>query len=211
MKSFPPDSQVGSSCCHYAGSQVGATSRWQVRNDGVYVDGRRPTEVVFADESTDVERRDFTINALVLDPIKAELRDWVVVCRICRMESSVLSKDLAARLAEDRLRVLRGIRFRAKFDLQVDPASAAAMSIDVSGLSRERIWDEWRKGLKCGRPVPGGVAVMTTINCALHPGLADLAESTIAMISQQLDAHRPSPLIGQAIILAWSAKRWSTG
>ncbi|HET9132471.1 MAG TPA: CCA tRNA nucleotidyltransferase, partial [Terriglobia bacterium] len=83
------------------------------RSDEAYVDGRRPTGVVFTDAKTDVLRRDFTINGLLFDPIGKILLDYVsgqkdIESRIVRAIG-----DPARRFEEDKLRILRAIRFGA--------------------------------------------------------------------------------------------------
>lgn len=118
------------------------------RSDEAYIDGRRPTGIRPASEAEDVWRRDFTLNALVADPLAGELRDHVggladLAARVLRVVG-----EPTARLHEDRLRVLRGLRFAAQLGLQIEPATRAAIAVvEPTGLSRERIWDEWRKSL----------------------------------------------------------------
>src|SRR4029079_18734011 len=84
------------------------------RSDEAYVDGRRPTGVVFTDAKTDVLRRDFTINGLLYDPIEGHVIDYVggrddIEARIFRAIG-----DPQKRFAEDKLRMLRAIRFGAR-------------------------------------------------------------------------------------------------
>jgi len=117
------------------------------RSDAAYVDGRRPSGIHLAEESDDVRRRDFTINALVVDPVAGELRDHVggladIDARLLRVVG-----DPTARLREDRLRVLRGLRFAAQLDLRIDPASWSAICDTAITVSRERVLEEWDKAL----------------------------------------------------------------
>jgi len=119
------------------------------RNDQRYIDGRRPTGVTFASAIEDVQRRDFTVNALLLDTATGMVIDHVG--GRADLEGRVLRAvgDAASRLAEDRLRVLRGLRFAAQLDLAPEPATWAALTnTSLDGLSRERIVDEWQKGLR---------------------------------------------------------------
>jgi poly(A) polymerase len=121
------------------------------RSDDAYVDGRRPSSVRPADEATDVQRRDFTINALIADPLVGELRDHVGGLADLDQRRLRVVGDPRARLEEDRLRVLRAWRFAARLGLSIDGASADALhAIVPDGLSRERVWDEWEKALKPG-------------------------------------------------------------
>lgn len=118
------------------------------RSDAAYIDGRRPSAIHVADEAGDVQRRDFTINALVYDPAAGGVRDHVsgladLDARILRVVGN------AARLQEDRLRALRGLRFAAQLALTIEPATAAALrTTPLAGLSRERIWGEWDKAMQ---------------------------------------------------------------
>lgn len=118
------------------------------RIDGVYRDGRRPEHVSFtANLKEDLARRDFTVNAMALsldgtvtDPFggQQDLQDGILRC----------VGDPTARLQEDSLRIMRGLRFQAVLNLTAEPATAAALHHDRQKLSRiavERIQTELRK------------------------------------------------------------------
>jgi poly(A) polymerase len=118
------------------------------RTDGQYLDGRRPANVQFTTAEQDAQRRDFTINGLFLDPADNRVLDFV------GGRADLASKTLraignpAARFEEDHLRLLRAVRFAARFDLTVDPATAAAIRQHASELTRispERVGDEIRR------------------------------------------------------------------
>ena len=116
------------------------------RSDGAYVDGRRPSGVVFATAVEDVHRRDFTINGLLLDPVTGEVVDHIGGLDDLAAER-IRVIDGAGRLAEDRLRVLRGLRFAAHLGFAIEPATwEAIVATPLAGLSRERIWQELDKG-----------------------------------------------------------------
>ncbi len=115
------------------------------RADGVYIDGRRPVDVTFTTPQGDAERRDFTINGMFLDPVTNEVIDFVN--GRADLQSGILRAigDPAARFAEDRLRLLRAVRFAAALDFQIDPATWAAVreqSSEINAVSAERIKDE---------------------------------------------------------------------
>ncbi len=127
------------------------------RQDGVYEDGRHPERVVYSDPPHDARRRDFTINALFLDPANgavldyvdglADLRDGVIRC----------VGDPLARFREDRLRMLRAVRFVATLDFRLDPAAAVAIRAEAAALrvvSPERLRDELVRAL-CEARAPG--------------------------------------------------------
>ncbi len=115
------------------------------RADAPYTDGRHPTAVTFSDARTDAQRRDFTINALLLDPVSGELRDYVggqadLAARLIRAIG-----DPTARFQEDHLRLLRAVRFAATLDFALDPATRAAippLASQIHRISAERIRDE---------------------------------------------------------------------
>ena len=124
------------------------------RSDGRYSDGRHPDQVQFSkDARTDVQRRDFTINGLLLDPISAEVLDYVggrddLQCGIIRTIG-----DARQRLTEDKLRMLRAVRFAARFGYRVEEKTFSAvreLGPQIHQVSRERIRDEILKMLTEG-------------------------------------------------------------
>lgn len=182
------------------GSQVEIAT---FRNDGAYVDGRRPSGVTFATAIEDVHRRDFTINGLLLDP------DGTVVDHlggIADLESRTLRViDGAQRLAEDRLRVLRGIRFAAHLALTPTPDTwAALIATELSGLSRERIWQEIGKGLS-QRPAAWFQLLAESGHlAALWPSLQQAATNQIVAALAQVETN-DDVLLPLAIVLHFIA------
>ena len=125
------------------------------RSDGPYLDGRRPAEVTFCAEAEDAARRDFTINAMFFDPERNEVIDSVggredLARRLVRAVG-----DPAARFREDRLRLLRAVRFASATGFSLDPATRAALVEEAaslhSGTSAERVREELVKMLTQGR------------------------------------------------------------
>lgn len=118
------------------------------RTDGAYEDGRRPKEVRFATAEEDAQRRDFTINGLFLDPIdNNKVIDYVG--GRADLEDKVLRAigEPGQRFEEDHLRMLRAVRFAARFGLKIDPATNAAIRQHAPRLKRispERIAEELR-------------------------------------------------------------------
>lgn len=120
------------------------------RSDGSYADGRRPTEIRPSDPRQDAERRDFTINGLFEDPATGEIVDFVGGQK--DLEHRILRAigDASARIGEDRLRMLRAIRFAARFGLSIDPGTSEAIRREAGnlrGVSRERVGNELRRML----------------------------------------------------------------
>jgi putative nucleotidyltransferase with HDIG domain len=125
------------------------------RSDLGYSDGRRPDEVRFShDPREDVARRDFTINGMMLDPISGEVLDFVggrkdLEARIIRAIG-----DPERRFAEDKLRMLRAVRFAARFEYTIEAETMAAIqrhAHEVQMVSRERVRDELTKMLTEGQ------------------------------------------------------------
>lgn len=122
------------------------------RADGSYSDSRRPDSVRFSTPEEDAKRRDFTVNALFLDPLQPPHSDARVidfVGGLADLHARVLRAvgDPDRRLAEDHLRALRAARLAGRLDFRVDPATADAIrrhAFELRGVSRERIGDELR-------------------------------------------------------------------
>lgn len=120
------------------------------RSDGAYSDARRPDSIEYSSPELDAQRRDFTINALFLDPDGDRVIDFVdgqkdVEARVLR---AVGDPDL--RLQEDHLRALRAIRFAAKYELRIDERTRDAIrrhALELRGVSIERIGEEMRRML----------------------------------------------------------------
>lgn len=117
----------------------------QFRTDGVYIDGRRPSSVEPAREVEDVKRRDFTINALIYDPDNDKIIDHVSGINDIRNGIIRTIGYPAVRFAEDRLRMLRAVRFAARFDFNIEHDTMEAIKHDackIKVVSSERIGEE---------------------------------------------------------------------
>jgi poly(A) polymerase len=120
------------------------------RSDGAYVDGRHPHSVTFSTPEQDAARRDFTINGMFFDPIAGEVIDYVG--GRADLEARVLRAigEPAERFSEDKLRLLRAVRFAARFALAIEPcthAALVAMSDQIQVVAAERIAQELRRML----------------------------------------------------------------
>lgn len=124
------------------------------RSDIGYSDGRHPDRVQFStDPREDVERRDFTINGLLLDPIKGEILDFVGGRQDLKAGIIRTIGNPEQRFEEDKLRMLRAVRFAARFEYTIDPATFAAMQKlagNIHQVSGERVRDELSKMLMEG-------------------------------------------------------------
>ncbi len=165
---FPRTQQVGA---HFGvilvlqdvGSEDTATEVATFRHDGAYLDGRRPDAVRFTtDPCEDVQRRDFRINGLLLDPAqiidppavddnaildfvggRADLNDRIV--------RTIGSPEL--RFSEDKLRMLRGVRFAARLGFSIHPETLTAiqhLAPEIAQVSCERVRDELTRMLTEG-------------------------------------------------------------
>lgn len=115
------------------------------RSDIGIADGRHPEKVVFTDACEDARRRDFTINGMFFDPIENRVIDYV--SGLDDLDKGVIRAigDPRLRFSEDYLRMLRAIRFAARFDFSIDPATWNALVHDAAMISRispERIFAE---------------------------------------------------------------------
>jgi poly(A) polymerase len=139
----------------YGGSHPHAIEVATFRSDGLYTDGRHPDSVRFSrDAEHDVQRRDFTINGLMMDPLKS---DHVIdhVGGRADLEAKVIRTigDPARRFGEDKLRMLRAVRFAARFGYRIDDetfSSIQRLAPEVRQVSNERVRDELTKMLTEG-------------------------------------------------------------
>jgi tRNA nucleotidyltransferase/poly(A) polymerase len=115
------------------------------RTEGAYSDGHHPDRVSFSDAEHDAQRRDFTINGLFEDPLADRIIDHVG--GRADLEAGLIRAigDPQDRLREDALRMLRAVRFAARFEFDLEPGTAEAIRAaagDLRGVSRERIGQE---------------------------------------------------------------------
>ena len=143
------------------------------RTEGAYADGRHPDAVQFATRQEDARRRDFTINGMFMDPLSGEVFDDVGGRQ--DLDHGVVRAigDPEARIAEDKLRMLRAIRFTASLGFTLDPATAGAITShagEIQVVSAERIAEEWRRMLgHSSRGVAVGLAVETGLLESVFP------------------------------------------
>ena len=143
-----PDSET---CQGPDGRREIATEVATFRSDGAYSDGRRPDAVRYStDPREDVLRRDFTINGLLLDPIAyaetgdldSSVLDYVNGRRDLSLGVVRAIGDPALRYAEDKLRLLRAVRFAARLNFHLEVEGIRCKAADINQVSAERIRDE---------------------------------------------------------------------
>jgi poly(A) polymerase len=190
------------------------------RSDGPYTDARRPDSVSFSDPQSDAARRDFTINALFLDPLAepepgaggggagGRVIDFVhglddLNARILRAVG-----DPAKRLAEDHLRALRAVRFAARLSFTLDLATAEAIRRDAAelrGVSRERIGDELRRML--GHPSRAAALMLLQQLTLDGPVLNEPSREASLPTVNSLAAKPDQPISPMLGLAAWCLDR----
>ncbi len=198
------------------------------RTDGPYTDRRRPDTVQFSDPVHDAQRRDFTINALFLDPLdphdphdahdphdERSRRDQTRSPRggcvidhvggLADLDARVIRAvgDPAQRLAEDHLRALRAVRLAARLAFTIDPATARAIRSsagDLQGVSRERIGDEIRRML--AHPTRHEAASLLTSLGLDAPALGTHCDAPLTVLNAIDPAATPV-----AALAAWAIDR----
>jgi poly(A) polymerase len=148
------------------------------REDASYSDGRHPDSVRYTTAEEDARRRDFTINGLFFDPVDERLLDFVG--GVSDLEHRVVRAigDPRQRFTEDKLRMLRAVRFAAAFDFVLDPATLAAiqeMAPQVTVVSAERIAGEMQTMLE-------GANRATALRLLGHSGLLEFVLPEVAAL-----------------------------
>ncbi|MCU0620330.1 MAG: CCA tRNA nucleotidyltransferase [Gemmatimonadales bacterium] len=155
----------------------------------VETDGRHAVVAFGASLEDDLARRDFTINALAYHPGRGEWRDPFggradLAAGVVRAVG-----DPMQRFREDYLRVLRGLRFAARFGFRIDEPTWRAMTAAVpglAGLSAERVREEWFKGLATARSIPALVRLWRESGAAAT-WLPELLETTLEIPAAERD------------------------
>ncbi len=153
-------SEIGGACKDGAIEERCVTEVATFRSDGAYSDGRHPDAVRYTKSAAeDVERRDFTINGLLLDPLRVfpDLRAAVIdyVGGLEDLDAGVIRAigQPEIRFEEDQLRLLRAVRFAARFGFDLEPATLSAirkLAARIHAVSKERIREELTKMLTEG-------------------------------------------------------------
>lgn len=162
------------------------------RRDEDYSDGRHPDRVTFSDAQEDALRRDFTMNGLFFDPIANRVIDYV------EGQADLAAKRLRAigdpreRFREDKLRMLRAVRFAATFECQIEPATLAAvrdMASQIHIVSAERIAAEMRRMLTdVHRARAVRLLLETGLAAAVLPEIVPEGEAQRSQLDLILDA-----------------------
>jgi poly(A) polymerase len=180
------------------------------RQDAEYGDGRHPNHVTFSSAREDAARRDFTINGMFFDPVDRKVIDFVggqedLQDRVIR---AIGSPQL--RFGEDKLRMLRAVRFTAAIGFVIDAATAAAirqMADEITVVSPERIAMEMRRVLtESGRVQGVGLLVELGLAAAILPEIVPRDDLSRAQAEHALTVlgrlQKPSFPLALAALLA---------
>ena len=119
------------------------------RRDIRYEDGRKPSEIELSDAREDALRRDFTINGMFYDPLEDRIIDYVGGMEDINKGIIRTIGDPQERFVEDRLRMIRAVRFATRFGFHIDPATQDAIIENAATLfppvAMERVWQEFNK------------------------------------------------------------------
>jgi tRNA nucleotidyltransferase (CCA-adding enzyme) len=152
-RAIPTGLQHGTVTLVLSGHHYEITS---LRGESTYSDGRRPDAVHFVNDITaDLARRDFTINAIAVDPETGEVVDPFGGQKDLEQKTIRAVGDAKERFSEDGLRVLRAARFAATLEFDLDAATHAAIAPTLDTykkVSAERVRDEWVKTMKARKP-----------------------------------------------------------
>lgn len=216
---FPESVAVGKS---FGVIRVKVAEEWcevaTFRKDAAYTDGRHPESITFSDPETDAQRRDFTVNALFYDPVCQELLDYVQGLDAIERRIIETVGNPEARFQEDRLRLLRAVRFAATLDFTLAPATAAAIrsaAPGITAISAERIREELTRLLTEARRAGDALILLRDLNLldALLPEVAamhgteqppefhpegDVLQHTVMMLNE---LHAPDPQLAWAVLL----------
>ncbi len=176
------------------------------RTEGGYQDGRRPSFVKFSNAEEDARRRDFTVNGLFYDPIERDdtkrIKDYVGGQVDLSKKIIRCIGNPAERFEEDKLRLLRAIRFAVKLSFGIDPATFSEVKIrahQIEIVSKERIRDEADKILASPHPRRG---LELLIETGLWNSIWPRVDPTAALL-MRFDTPLNSDPVGVAQAALW--------
>jgi tRNA nucleotidyltransferase/poly(A) polymerase len=185
------------------------------RSDMGSEDGRHPSAVAFTDARHDALRRDFTINGMFYDPRGNKLLDYVEGRKDLKAKIIRAIGEPEARFREDYLRLLRAVRFAARFGFSIDPATWEAVKAharNISEISPERIFSEYDRMLR--GPHPDRAVSLLSESGLLRSTIPEVAD--LAGVEQPPEFHPEGDVFthtvkalgllvpGPSAVLAWS-------
>ena len=194
--------------------RVGQIDVATFRQDAEYLDGRRPERVIFSTPEEDASRRDFTINGMFFDPIADQVLDYVGGKQDLSQGIVRAIGDPRERFAEDKLRLLRAVRFASTYGFTIEPQTLQAiqeMAPQVTVVSAERIGMEMRRMLLSDARLQ---AIQLLHKSGLLRVLLPQIDATVAAAGREWQAvsralsqlHNPSLAVAVAALLHQSAR-----
>ncbi len=176
------------------------------RSDSGYSDGRRPDAIYFTSPKKDALRRDFTINGMFYDPIKNKILDFVGGEEDLKNGILRFIGNPYERIQEDKLRILRAVRFKNRFNLKYDPETSKALTKNakfIREVSRERIGEEFNKILNDSSRIQ---AVEDLIDLRI---LEDLIPEVTALkdIPQPIKYHQEGGVLTHTLMVMQELKK----
>ena len=170
------------------------------RSDGRYLDGRHPIEVHYSGDREDALRRDFTINGMFYDPVKKEIIDYVEGQRDIKAGVIRAIGNPRERFEEDKLRLMRAVRFAARFQYTIAPQTydaIKALAGEIVQISAERIRDELKKMLMGPNPI-GSISLLreTALLAAVLPEV-----EAMAGVEQPKEFHPEGDVLTHTLLL----------
>ncbi len=166
------------------------------RKDNLYIDGRRPSSIAFATPEEDASRRDFTINGLFFDPMEKKVHDFVGGQGDIHKKIVRSIGDPYGRFSEDRLRMIRAIRFSSRLGFTIDANTEQAIT-NLAGqlypsVSKERVLQELKK-MGAHFSFPAAIVELKRLQLldVIFPSLKTVDLQTTAAISNKLSALSP--------------------
>ncbi len=165
------------------------------RQDLGYSDGRHPDQVKFSSPQEDAQRRDFTINGMFYDPLEEKVIDFVGGEADLKNHIVRAIGNPRLRIEEDKLRMLRAVRFASVFNFHLDENTHAAiceMAPQVTVVSAERIADEMRRTLVQANRVRAVQLLLSTgLLAAILPEVAAMVEQNESNTAAPTDISTP--------------------
>jgi poly(A) polymerase len=161
------------------------------RQDTSYSDGRHPDSVIFSSAKEDASRRDFTVNGLFYDPVDKRVIDFVGGCDDLKLQVIRAIGNPRDRFTEDKLRMLRAVRFSAAFSFEIDPETFAAireMSGQIDVVSAERIAAEITRMLvDSNRKAALRLMIETSLATTVLPEIVAKDDNEFKRVKESLD------------------------
>lgn len=168
------------------------------RSDIGTADGRHPLHIVFTDAEHDAQRRDFTINGMFYNPLTDNVFDYVSGRRDLTARVVRAIGDPESRFKEDYLRLLRAVRFAARFDFVIEDATWEAIKADaanITGISAERIFAEYDRMLR--KPHPDRAFHMLAESGLLSHTIPEVAD--LIKVEQPVEFHPEGDVFAHTI------------